>query len=556
MLSEYLQLALNQPWQVSADDLEFLKKFDVPAKFHRSPLYRHLHRSMFLPSLKLYQAKSALSGTRLLSMYPPERKYKILSVDEWWGNTWQAINYGRPYNFTRSFFSQFSELFQDVPKYNIFLESSENCDYSLSTGHSKNCYYCNRVYRSQDCYYCEMCNSGCDHLCDCLWVSKSSWLYDCSICNSCNDSISLFQCENCYDCYYCIDCAGCSYCLFCCNLRHASYCFNNRQVSKEEFFRLKAQYIDGRLSTRKSCLEIFGEVWDHTVWSCSSLNNCEDCLGDVLYNCAHCHECYYSLRLNNSRYCSDVYPSGSASYGFDLTGGGSAELVFNSVSVGRACYLLRMCLKCRDCSNLTYCTDCFNCESCFGCSGLVHKQYCVLNKQYHKDEYRELTQRIIAQMTQSGDWGLFFPLSMAPFPFNHSFGPSYVDLSREEALSYNFPWRDPPKREQNTEAAVARIPESISDFTDDMRQQALCCARSGRLFRISKPELELYRKMSLPPPQLSPDERSKDRRKRLRPRHMWPRNCRKTGESMYSTFLPGSSEVVYSTKAYLNYLYE
>ena len=39
-----------------------------------------------------------------------------------------------------------------------------------------------------------------------------------------------------------------------------------------------------------------------------------------------------------------------------------------------------------------------NCKYCLGCIGLRNQQYCILNKQYEKDEWFELVEKIFATM--------------------------------------------------------------------------------------------------------------------------------------------------------------
>ena len=51
-------------------------------------------------------------------------------------------------------------------------------------------------------------------------------------------------------------------------------------------------------------------------------------------------------------------------------------------------------------SNLTYCAMCHDCSNCFGCVALKNKQYCVLNKQYTKEEYGKLVSEIIRRMDE------------------------------------------------------------------------------------------------------------------------------------------------------------
>jgi hypothetical protein len=45
-----------------------------------------------------------------------------------------------------------------------------------------------------------------------------------------------------------------------------------------------------------------------------------------------------------------------------------------------------------------------DCQDCFACVGLRHKQYCILNKQYTRDEYEVLVPRIIEHMKKTGEW--------------------------------------------------------------------------------------------------------------------------------------------------------
>ncbi|MBU0626264.1 hypothetical protein KKG31_00500 [Patescibacteria group bacterium] len=48
-----------------------------------------------------------------------------------------------------------------------------------------------------------------------------------------------------------------------------------------------------------------------------------------------------------------------------------------------------------DCSNIYYCEHCFGCDHCFGCVSLKNKKYCILNKQYSKEEYEKIVGQII-----------------------------------------------------------------------------------------------------------------------------------------------------------------
>ena len=45
-----------------------------------------------------------------------------------------------------------------------------------------------------------------------------------------------------------------------------------------------------------------------------------------------------------------------------------------------------------------------NCQYCFGCIGLRNKSYGIFNKQYSKDEYYQLLDKIKTKMLKDG-WG-------------------------------------------------------------------------------------------------------------------------------------------------------
>ena len=70
-----------------------------------------------------------------------------------------------------------------------------------------------------------------------------------------------------------------------------------------------------------------------------------------------------------------------------------------------------------------------NCRNCFGCVEMNGKQYCILNKQYTKEEYENLVPKIIEQMKEmpyldkqgrSYSFGEFFPPEISPFAYNET----------------------------------------------------------------------------------------------------------------------------------------
>ena len=84
-----------------------------------------------------------------------------------------------------------------------------------------------------------------------------------------------------------------------------------------------------------------------------------------------------------------------------------------------------------------------NVSDLFGCVGVnSNKGYCVLNKQYAKEEYEELVPRIIEHMKKTGEWGKPLPPEVSPFGYNDTSAQDFFPTTREQALADGFPWTD------------------------------------------------------------------------------------------------------------------
>ena len=64
----------------------------------------------------------------------------------------------------------------------------------------------------------------------------------------------------------------------------------------------------------------------------------------------------------------------------------------------------------------------------------MNKSYCILNKQYTKEEWEILAEKIFASMEQDGTLGEFFPASMNPFYFNDTLAYLIDDSFTQEEI--------------------------------------------------------------------------------------------------------------------------
>jgi hypothetical protein len=59
---------------------------------------------------------------------------------------------------------------------------------------------------------------------------------------------------------------------------------------------------------------------------------------------------------------------------------------------------------------------------------LKSKEYCLLNKQYPKEEREKLTIRAIKELQEAGKRGEFFDPDMSPFPYNDTVAYEYFPI--------------------------------------------------------------------------------------------------------------------------------
>lgn len=94
-------------------------------------------------------------------------------------------------------------------------------------------------------------------------------------------------------------------------------------------------------------------------------------------------------------------------------------------------------------SHLYYSAYCIqDVHDCFGCIGLRSARYCILNKQYTKEEYEVLVPKIIEKMKIDGEWGEFFPAKYSHFGYNQIMNMEKYPLSKDEAIAQGFTWSD------------------------------------------------------------------------------------------------------------------
>ncbi|MFH0838253.1 MAG: hypothetical protein V1880_03230 [Patescibacteria group bacterium] len=196
--------------------------------------------------------------------------------------------------------------------------------------------------------------------------------------------------------------------------------------------------------------------------------------------------------------------------------------------------------------------------------GLNKKKYCILNKQYKKEEYEALVPKIIEHMKQAAEYGGFFPASLSPFGYNDSMAQEYFPLTKERALEKGFLWNDyvRPKTQGVKNISASRLPDTVVETPDDILNWAIECEgrlrdrqACGNSFKLIPQELKFYRTHNLPVPHLCPDCRHYARKAKINPRVLFDRQCAKCGLAIKTTYSPDRPEIVYCEQCYLKEVY-
>jgi hypothetical protein len=338
----------------------------------------------------------------IISAFHSDTPFPVYDSEEWWGDEWDPIDFGIDINLSKKITTQIGELFNTTPHLALFSSQTENCDYSNQINASKNCYLIFGGLDDENCDYGHIiwnCRDSIDN----LYLFKSESCYECI---DCLGSAKLFysqECESCVDSIGLFDCRNCLNCIGCVGQVNKSYCIFNKQVSKEEYKEFLAKYP---LSEENSIKFILNEreKLRRTIPQRSffgSHNN--DVSGNHIYNAHNIKHSFDIKSGENSKYCFTVRTTTDS---YDLSFTGEASETYNALTIlgGNRIIGSQTIYNSND---VYYSENCHSCSNIFGCYGLRKKSYCILNKQYSKEQYLELFPKIIAKMKEDGEWGDF-----------------------------------------------------------------------------------------------------------------------------------------------------
>ncbi len=563
----------SAPFEITPDDLAFYEKvspvFNGKTELIPPPTLcpdcRRQRRLTWRNEKKLYHRKCDLTGRQIISIYSPDKPFKVFDSDEWHSDKWDPMTFGRPFDFTRPFFAQWEELRSNVPLPSMNLRyQNENSDYTNLSARNKNCYLIFAANDNEDCYYSTYLHRS-QNVVDCFFTFDSQRCYECIDCYNGYNLLYAKNCKNCSDSALLSNCQSCKNCLGCVNLKNKQYYIFNQQCTEEEFTKKYAEAIRSRQELEQARAEFLNleATLPHPFLSGHSNDNVS---GDHIsssknvhdsYDVTYCEDCKYCVWWHRAKNCYDCY-------GWALPG----ELGYENHLVGNGFYNVRFSESCaNDVSNLLYCRYCENSTSdCFGCLGLVHKKYCILNTQYTQQEYEELMPRIIEHMRKppyqshagSGtgqEWGEFFPAALSPYGYNETVAQEYFPLSEEQVRSRGWNWRQEDEEEKQYLGPTVPIPDTVADVADSITGSILTCEVTKRPYKIIPQELQFYREMNISLPVRCFDQRHKERMALRNPRRLWDRECAKCKKEIMTSYSQDRPEIVYCESCYLETVY-
>jgi hypothetical protein len=505
-------------------------------------------------------------------MYSPDRTKAVYCTDCWNSDDRNPFKDGFDYDFSQNFFDQLRKLRENSPvlfaHHTGTLVRSDYTNYSLD---NKDCYLSYSIIYCENVLYSEVVDF-CKNTQDCYAVQKvdgCSYNIDCE--GNYNSHYAI-KSRNCVDSYFVYDCVNCSSCCLSSNLRNQSYVFKNIKLTKEEYQKellsLKLGTYSGIEKTKKCFDDILKNKSIHRF---AQIYNSQNASGDYIGNSKDIYNSFDVQNSENIHYTVRAITNSKDCY--DNQGIGGGELIYESIATSFKTYkdyFTYICVGSKECE---YSFMCKNCSNCFACFGLKNNQYCVFNKQYSKEEYFELVDRIKKHMNDMPyvdsegrvyKYGELFPFDMSPFGYNETNAHDNFLITKEEALEKGYPWKDKEERNYNTTINSFDLTDDIKDISDTILSEIIACPNNGNqnyqcttAYRIVPEELSFCRQKNLPLPRYCPNCRHYQRLAQRNPLKLWHRSCMKEGcnNEFETSYAPERPEIVYCEKCYQQEVY-
>jgi len=543
---------------LDSNDLGFYEKMNVPNP-KVCPSCRFKMRALFRNETTLYSGrKCAMCGKGIISMYNPKLPYTIYCYSCFYSEKWDPKSYAMDYDESRTFLEQFKELLLKVPKITTYLTTGYgvniNSEYVNMASGCKNCYLVFNTGPAEDTFY----SRGLRNVKDSSDIYFGTKLERCYECINVQESSGVFWSQNVtgsVDSIFIFNGRGLLNCFGCVNLNNKSYYFLNEPLTPDEYKKRVGEIMG---SYQK--IEEFKKEFEKFRLSCPMRENNNiktiNSTGDYLFECKNVKD---SFEVTKSEDCKYLFSSKEIKDSRDILGYGTGcDKVLEVVATGLSSNVIGS-YGVENCNDILYGFYIAKCKDCIGCDGLKNGKYCILNKQYSKEEYERLRAIIIKELTDADLYGLMIPPELAPFAYNETIAQDNMPLTKGEVLAQGLKWEDEIQKTEGKETIKPEdIPDNIKDVQDSILKDVLRCLGCSRNYKITEQELSFYRKMRIPIPRKCFYCRHRDRILRRGPYKFWDRECAKCERTIttnYSPESPGSPVMVYCEKCYQQEVY-
>ena len=542
---------------IEVDDFLFYEKVKVPPPTW-CPKCRLKRRLSWQGYQILYKRKCDFSGDEVITTHNINSPHKVYRQDIWWSDKWDPLQYGMEIDWSRPFLEQFGELLRNVPLPSLYTDYSSmiRSDYCNAATGCKDCYLCFRVTNAENSAYLNLVGDIKDSI-DCSYTRHDQLGYSNVITHS---GYQTFFCEDVVgsmNMWFCRSCVGCSDCVGCVNLVKKKYHIFNEPYTKDEFQNIFKKYDFGSVKNLEEFKKTVTEFLLKSPRKQFNDRSSTNTTGEYIYNSKNILDSYMVRKAENCRYCQFI-KAGPVANCYDYTTfGEQAELVYESCWVGDNVNNVKFSVWNYVVSEMEFCFGCHSSNNLFGCVGIRKGEYCILNKQYSKEEYLKITEKLRKQMTEipyvdkmgrKYFYGEMLPAELSPWTYNESSVMEWFPLDKEEVLKEGFNWRDVEPREYQD--ATIEMPEHIKDVSDSIVKEILKCEKCGKNYRLVKLEVDFYRRFNLPIPHKCPLCRDRERSMLLNPIEIHDRECALCHKKIKTSWSPDRPEIVYCSECY------
>jgi hypothetical protein len=523
---------------IESEDFNFYEKIKVPPPTF-CPWCRFIRRMAWRNERSLYKRTCDLCKKNIIAMYPEDVPFPVYCRECWYGDGWDSVTYGRDYDFSKSFFEQLKELFCSVPHIALWQRNSINSDYSNWVAESRNVYLSASVVENSENVFYSKSVDGSKDIIDSYNLKKSEQCYQNVDCEKNYNSQFLYLSRNCIDSYFLIDSANCSNCFMSSNLRNKQYIFRNKQYSREAYLEELEKLNLGSRSSQSGLTTEFDNLKKNAIFRYANNLKCVDSFGNNLFNNKNCQLCFDIYDSENSKYC---YRTLEMKDSMDFNFGGWSELIYEYISGMNSSSSVKFSSSCMtDLRDVEYSHSLLSSANIFGCFGMKNKKYFILNKQYSKEDFIVMREKIIKHMDEMPyidkkgriyKYGEFFPIELSPHAYNETLAQEFLPITKEEATKFGYDWRDQEEKNLAITLSADKIPDDIKNVDEKILEEVLRCIHESKCehqcssqYRITQGELQFYKKHNIPLPDWCPNCRYYERFAQVPKPILYHRKC-------------------------------